>query len=129
MGRPGSRPILVLESAINSTLLLVSDADGWEVSLPDLRSRLGGSLHLEIGPPDDAMAADLMLAHAEQRGLALSSDAANYCIPRVTRSHAAIERLVAEIDRISLERKAPATMSVWRDAIDAIEGPEQARLL
>ena len=110
-------------------LLLVGKAEGWTISLPDLKSRLGGSLHLEIGPPDDAMAADLMLAHAEQRGLVLSPEAANYCIPRVTRSHASIERLVAEIDRISLERKAPATMSVWRDAIEAVEGPEQARLL
>ncbi len=37
--------------------------------------------------------------------------------------------MVAEIDRISLERKAPATLSVWRDALDVVEGPEQARLL
>ena len=110
-------------------LLLVSDADGWRIDLPDLRSRLGGSLQLAIGAPDDAMAGELILAHAEQRGLQLPPSAADYLVPRLTRSYAAIGRLVAEIDRLSLERKLPATMSVWRDALDAVEGPEQGRLL
>lgn len=110
-------------------LLLVSDADGWRIDLPDLRSRLGGSLQLAIGEPDDAMAGELILAHAEQRGLQLPPSAADYLVPRLTRSYAAIERVVAEIDRLSLERKLPATMSVWRDALDAVEGPEQGRLL
>jgi len=110
-------------------LLLVRDADGWRIDLPDLRSRLGGSLQLAIGAPDDAMAGELILAHAEQRGLQLPPSAADYLVPRLTRSYAAIERVVAEIDRLSLERKLPATMSVWRDALDAVEGPEQGRLL
>ena len=110
-------------------LLLVSDADGWRIDLPDLRSRLGGSLQLAIGAPDDAMAGELILAHAEQRGLQLPPSAADYLVPRLTRSYAAIERVVAEIDRLSLERKLPATMSVWCDALDAVEGPEQGRLL
>jgi len=110
-------------------LLLVSDADGWRIDLPDLRSRLGGSLQLAIGAPDDAIAGELILAHAEQRGLQLPPSAADYLVPRLTRSYAAIERVVAEIDRLSLERKLPATMSVWRDALDAVEGPEQGRLL
>lgn len=110
-------------------LLLISDAEDWQVELPDLRSRLGGSMHLAIGVPDDAMAADLIAAHAERRNVPLADGAAVYLVPRIERSFAAIERIVAEIDRISLERKAPATMSVWRDALDAVEGPEQARLL
>ena len=110
-------------------LLLVSDADGWRIDLPDLRSRLGGSLQLAIAPPDDAMAGELIAAHAEQRGLQLGPNAIDYLVPRLTRSHAGIEKVVAEIDRISLERKLPATMSVWRDALEAVQGPEQARLL
>ena len=110
-------------------LLLVADDEAWDIALPDLRSRLSGSLQLAITAPDDAMVAELIAAHAEQRRLALAEGAAHYLVPRLTRSYAAIERLVAEIDRISLERKAPATLSVWRDALDAVERPEQARLL
>lgn len=104
------------------------DGGGWKIALPDLASRIGGSLQLEIGAPDDALAADLIDALAEQRGLSLPDGAAEYCVPRTTRSFAAIETLVATIDRISLERQTPATMSVWRAALEALHGPEQQRL-
>lgn len=109
-------------------LLLVSDAVGWEIALPDLRSRLGAALHLAIGPPDDEMVAALIESHAAQRGLALGEGAPTYLVPRAERSFAGIERLVEAIDRLSLERKAPATQSVWRDALDAVVGPEQGKL-
>jgi hypothetical protein len=116
-----------------AALLIIANADpehgGWCIRLPDLASRIGGSLQLVMGAPDDAMAADLILAHAEQRGLILSEGAAEYLVPRTTRSFAGIEALVAAIDRISLERRAPATMSVWRAALEALHGPEQQRLL
>lgn len=109
--------------------LLLTAAAGWRVTLPDLASRLGGSLQLALGEPDDAMIADLLAAHAEQRRLTLGEGAAAYLVPRIERSHAAIEAVVEAIDRISLERQAPATMSVWRDALEAVQGPEQGRLL
>ena len=114
-------------------LLIIANAapehGGWRIRLPDLASRIGGSLQLAIGEPDDAMTADLIHAHAEQRGLMLAEGAADYLVPRTTRSFAGIEALVAAIDRISLERRAPATMSVWRAALEALHGPEQQRLL
>jgi chromosomal replication initiation ATPase DnaA len=101
---------------------------GWQIALPDLASRIGGSLQLAITEPDDAMAADLLHALAEQRGLALPEGAADYLVPRMERSFAALEALVAAMDRISLERQSPATMSVWRAALEALQGPEQQRL-
>jgi chromosomal replication initiation ATPase DnaA len=120
-------------SAEGSALLLIANADedhgGWRIALPDLASRIGGSLQLAIGAPDDAMAAELIHAHAEARGLSLPEGAADYLVPRTERSFAAIEALVAAIDRISLERQTPATMSVWRAALEALHGPEQQRLL
>ncbi|MDP2131698.1 MAG: ATPase [Erythrobacter sp.] len=114
-------------------LLLVANGGeengGWNIALPDLASRIGGSLQLVIGASDDAMAGALIHAHAEQRGLSLPDGAAEYLVPRTTRSFAGIEALVAAIDRISLERQVPATMSVWRAALEALHGPEQQRLL
>ena len=110
-------------------LLLIADGEGWEIALPDLRSRLGAALHLEIGTPDDAMAADLLECHAARRGLALGEGAPTYLVPRMERSFAAIERLAMAIDRLSMERKVPATMAIWREALEAVQGPEQARLL
>ncbi|MEM6475579.1 MAG: DnaA/Hda family protein [Pseudomonadota bacterium] len=115
-------------SDTGTKLLIIVNKQPWEIDLPDLRSRLSGSLQLEIGDPDDAMAAELILAMAAQRGLSLAEEAVNYLIPRAPRSFESIERLVAAIDRISLERQAPATMSVWRAALEAVQGPEQQRL-
>jgi len=110
-------------------LLLICNADGWNVELPDLASRLGAALHLEIGAPDDAMAADLIENIAAQHGLALGEGALTYLVPRAERSFASIELLVKVIDRLSMERKAPATLGIWRDALEAVQGPEQAKLL
>jgi chromosomal replication initiation ATPase DnaA len=116
-------------SKAGEKLLIIANAQPWEIALPDLRSRLGGSLQLEIGTPDDDMAAHLIHSHAAQRSLSLADGAAEYLVPRATRSFDAIEHLVALIDRISLERQTPATMSVWRAALEALQGPEQQRLL
>jgi hypothetical protein len=115
-----------------SLLVIVNrtaDEGAWRIALPDLASRIGGSLQLAITEPDDAMAAELIDALAEQRGLSLPEGAADYLVPRTIRSFAALEALVAAIDRISLERQAPATMSIWRAALEALQGPEQQRLL
>jgi len=98
-------------------------------ALPDLRSRLGAALHLAIGVPDDDMVAALIEAHADARGLALGEGALTYLVPRLERSFAGIEAVVAAIDRLTLERKVPPTLSVWRDALDAVQGAEQPRLL
>lgn len=109
--------------------LLLIGAPGWAVGLPDLASRLSGSLHLAIGAPDDALIEDLLNSQAEQRRLILGEGAAAYLLPRIERSFAAVEAVVDAIDRLSLERQVPATMSVWRDALEAVQGPEQGRLL
>lgn len=112
-------------------LLLVASAapGGWHIALPDLASRLGAALQLEIGAPDDAMLADLIAVHAEQRGLALGPDAPAYLVPRIERTHMGAERVVATIDRLSLERKQAPGPAIWRAALEEILGPQEPRLL
>lgn len=111
-----------------TSLLLICDGAGWDIALPDLKSRLGAAMHLEVTTPDDDMAAALIESMAAQRGLALGEGALTYLVPRAERSFAALERLVDVIDRLTLERKAPATMGIWRDALDAVLGSEQPDL-
>lgn len=112
-------------------LLVVSNAGerGWNIALPDLASRMGAAMRLEIGPPDDVMLADLIMLHAEMRGLALDESATAYLVGRCVRSHLGVEQLVATIDRISLERKQSPGLAVWREALEEIAGPEQPSLL
>lgn len=117
--------------ADGAPLLLVSSRlpGEWKIALPDLASRLGAALLLEIAPPDDELLAGLIEAHAAQRGLALPEGAGAYLLPRIERSHAAVEALVGTIDRLSLERKAPVTISLLRDALAERGGAFQPRLL
>ena len=110
-------------------LLIVGGEPPWEIALPDLKSRLGAALQLEIGPADDAMAADLILSLAGERRLPLGEDAAQYLVPRAERSYVQLEKLVEAIDTLSLERKAPPTLAIWRAALEAVQGPEEPRLL
>jgi len=112
-------------------LLLVSNAGegGWSIRLPDLASRIGAALHLEIGEPDDAMLADLIGLHAEMRGIVLDQSATSYLVPRCERSHMGVERLVGVIDRLSLERKQAPGLAIWREALEEISGQSQPRLL
>jgi hypothetical protein len=49
-------------------------------------------------------------------------------VPRAERSHVGVEKLVTAIDRISLERKAPPTLAVWREALEEVQGAGQPRL-
>jgi hypothetical protein len=111
-------------------LLVTGRAPGaWRVALPDLASRLGAALLIEIGAPDDGLLRALVEVHAARRGLVLGEGVLGYLMPRLERSHAAAEALVETIDRLSLERKAPVTISLARDAlaerIHGIPGGEQ----
>lgn len=108
-------------------LLLVSDrAPGdWKIALPDLASRLGAALLIEVGAPDDELVAGLIVEHAARRGLILGEAAMAYLLPRIERSHAGIELLIETLDRLSLERKAPVTISLVRDALLQSFGPER----
>ena len=106
-------------------LLLIARDEAWEVALPDLRSRLGSALNLAMAPLDDAMIGELIEFHAEQRGMSLGEGAVSYLVPRCIRSFEDIERLVEEIDRLSLERKHAPTLSVWRDALQELFGRDR----
>ena len=111
------RPLLIVANRPRGT------GEGcWQVRLPDLASRLGAALDLEIGEPDDEMLIALMEVHAEMRGLVLDHSATQYLVGRCERSHLGVEHLVAVIDRLSLERKQAPTMAIWRDALIEIKG-------
>ena len=117
--------------ASGAPLLLVTarPPGEWKVALPDLASRLGAALLLEIGAPDDAMLAALIEGHAARHGLVLGEGASAWLLPRIERSHAAVEALIAEIDRLSLERKQPVTISLLREALTPGGQATQPRLL
>ena len=118
------------QASATPLLVVTSRPPGeWQIALPDLASRLGSALLVKIGAPDDAMLEALIGDHAARHGLVLGEGASAWLLPRIERSHAAVEALVAEIDRLSLERKQGVTISLLREALSPIGEESQPRLL
>lgn len=102
-------------------LLLISrwhPAD-WNISLPDLQSRLGAALLLEIAPPDDEMIEQLLQKQLADRGAAISIDALSYVKRRIERSYAAIESFARAANAMALADNAPVNLTLVKRVLDA----------
>ncbi|HET7211895.1 MAG TPA: DnaA/Hda family protein [Methyloceanibacter sp.] len=74
----------------------------WNVSLPDLLSRLNAVPAVEIGPPDEALITTVMLKHFADRQLDIDPKVLTYLSLHVDRSLAAAAAAVAAVDRAAL---------------------------
>ncbi len=101
-------------------LLLVSrwrPAD-WNIALPDLRSRLGAAMLLEIGPPDDELIEQLLQKQLADRGAAISVDALSYVKRRIERSYAAIESFARAANALALAENAPVNLALVKRVVE-----------
>ncbi|WP_344711411.1 HdaA/DnaA family protein [Sphingomonas humi] len=100
----------------------------WQVSLPDLRTRLAVTPVIAIEQPDDALFASLIRRLFADRGLHLPDDALRYTCERVTRDYWTAERVVDAIDRFAIAASARLTVPTVRRALVAgglIEGGQE----
>lgn len=107
------------ESAV--PLLLISrwlPAD-WNIALPDLKSRLGSALLLEIGAPDDEMIEQLLQKQLADRGAAITMDALSYVKRRIERSYASIESFARAANAMALAENAPVNLTLVKKVLDA----------
>ena len=100
-------------------LLIIADAPPprWQVALPDLRSRLAATPQVEIGPPDDALIADLILKLLGNRGIAAPPELAEFLVPRIERSHVAVLGVVDTLDRATLSNHKRMTIPLAKRAL------------
>lgn len=100
-------------------LLIVADAPppGWQVALPDLRSRLAATPQVAIGDPDDALAAALIERMLGVRGIVLGRDAIDWLLARIERSYVSILRVVDLIDAAAWQGRRRITLPVVREVL------------
>ncbi len=112
-------------------LLIIANAapPGWKVALPDLRSRLAATPHVEIGPPDDALIGDLIVKLLGDRGIAAPPELADYLVPRIERSYLSVLGVVDVLDRVTLSHHKRMTVPLARKALDeaGLLGREKGR--
>lgn len=94
----------------------------WGIKLPDLLSRLGASLLIEIPPPDEEMVQQLMQKLLARAGLALPDGLARYAALRMERSYPAIRELARTIDELALAMQRPIGQRLVREALATMAG-------
>ena len=93
-------------------LLLIADRPppAWEIGLPDLRSRLTATPHVEIGEPDEQLMGHLFVKLLADRGVVVPVDVAEYVVPRIEASYVAVQQAVDALDQAMMSYNR--TMSV-----------------
>lgn len=89
----------------------------WEVSLPDLRTRLAVTPIARIEQPDDALFRAIIRLLFADRGLHIGDDALRFISERVERSYWMAERVVEAIDRYAIAERARLTLPTIRRAL------------
>ena len=110
-------------------LLLITDAPPpiWEVALPDLRSRLAATPHVEIGEPDDDLLGGLIVKLLADRGVATPPDLADYVVPRIERSYVAVQQVVDLLDKEAFLHQRRMTLPMVRKALESAGLVKRAR--
>jgi len=93
----------------------------WPAELADLQSRLAALPVAEIGAPDQNLLAAVMVKQLSDRQLRVEPRVVDYAITRIERSFAAVEALVAALDRAALAAKRPLTVPLVREVLRELD--------
>ena len=89
----------------------------WDVTLPDLRTRLAVTPIARIEQPDDALFRSIIRLLFADRGLHIPDEALKYIGDRVERSYWMAERVVEAIDRFAIAERARLSLPTIRRAL------------
>jgi chromosomal replication initiation ATPase DnaA len=96
----------------------------WNVTLPDLASRLKAAGLATLGAPDDALLRGVLVKLFADRQIAVDEASISYMLARMERSLAAARLIVAHVDRRALEEKAEVTRPFIARVLADINEPE-----
>jgi chromosomal replication initiation ATPase DnaA len=103
--------------------LLMTGVDSiaaWNISLPDLASRLYGTQLVNLKAPDDALLSVLLIKLFTDHQIILEPPLIGYIVKRMDRSFAFAGELVRALDRASLAGQKPITKRLTRRVMDEV---------
>ncbi len=111
----------VIQAQRGSLLLTGTGAPAtWPIALPDLRSRLLALPSVAVGAPDDTLMEAVMVKLFADRQLRVSPDVVSYLHPRLERSLAMVQRVVAALDRTALAEGRAVTVPLARQVLHSL---------
>jgi chromosomal replication initiation ATPase DnaA len=108
----------------NGTSLLITARSwpiSWNVTLPDLASRLKAATVVEIGPPDEALLMQILVKLFADRQLMIDEKLAAYIVSRMERSLAAAQAIVDRLDHLALARGTKITRSLAAEVLNEFD--------
>lgn len=84
-----------------------SEPTRWGTTLPDLRSRMEGTMVARIDAPDDALLTAVLMKQFADRQIAPEPELLTFLTQRLDRSFEALSAAVATLDRLALDHKRP----------------------
>ena len=95
-----------LSRALGNQILLTGRAAPrhWNLSLPDIQSRIDSAYHVELEPPDDTLLAAVLGKLFADRQITPKPDVIPYLVRHMERSFATARRTVDRLDKSSLDQ-------------------------
>ncbi|MCO5057926.1 MAG: DnaA regulatory inactivator HdaA [Rhizobiaceae bacterium] len=93
----------------------------WGVALPDLVSRLKTAATVEIGEPDDALLAGVIVKLFADRQVDVEPHVVQFIVRRIERSLATAISVVERLDAAALERKSRITRTLAAEIVGAMD--------
>lgn len=90
---------------------------GWNVSLPDLASRLKAATVVEIAEPDEELLAKVMVKLFSDRQLVVDDKIIAWLVARMERSLAAARIVVTRLDQLALARGTKISRSLAAEVL------------
>ena len=90
----------------------------WDLGLPDLASRMAGTLMVRLGPPDDALLAAVLSKLFADRQLSPTPDTVPYLARRIERRLDAAHEVVAALDARALDKGRAITRALAAEVLD-----------
>ncbi|WP_340159768.1 DnaA regulatory inactivator HdaA [uncultured Hoeflea sp.] len=94
---------------------------GWQVSLPDLASRLKAATVVEIAEPDEELLAKVMVKLFSDRQVVVDDRIIAWLVARMERSLAAARLVVARLDQLALARGSKITRGLAAEVLAEME--------
>lgn len=123
--RPAEEALFHLHNLVlaeGHTLLLTAKRmpNLWPLTLPDLQSRMQGTLLTQLHAPDDSLLAAVLTKLFSDRQIAPSPDTVPYLARRMDRSFEAARAVVAALDATALSEGRPITRTLAAQVLDKL---------
>jgi chromosomal replication initiation ATPase DnaA len=109
---------LVLAEGNSLLLTAARPASLWNLTLPDLKSRMQGTTYTNLQEPDDSLLAAVLMKLMADRQLSPSPSVLSYLTRRIDRSFAAARDVVERLDSTALSTGRPINRALAAKVLD-----------